>query len=422
MKRYIKLCVIFIMILNLSLGVSCQKKDEIEKSKVYIGTINVITDERHKNQFETAAEEFKKIHNQANINVKVSNDIRENIDSLLKNKKSESDILTVNDEDLDYVLDNYKSDILNLKSRVSSYKGSILSNKIYNATVNGNIYAMPWDVLPELIVYRRDIFKTNDVNPDDIKTWQDYIEIGNKLKEKTGMNFMVNCKSDSNLNMILANQLGTSYFNSDKELDFKSGKWTKIFDLEKELYNNNLIVNVDSDDKLLSMAKDGDILTFIATPYLAYDLMNTMKSDDIWGVMKLPAFEPGGNESVSVGGTNLVINKNSDNVDLSSEFIKFILTDDKLQIDLLNNYGRIPVYKNAYYFKDINRFVNYYNNNIWKLFIDSQMQSFNIKYTKYFPEVKDKINAILSPDNLKSKDKKDLVSDITKAIEKVVVQ
>ncbi|WP_446898268.1 ABC transporter substrate-binding protein [Clostridium sp. LBM24168] len=411
MKRYMKLSLVFILIVNLIMTVSCQKKDSYSSDELYRGNITIATDSIHKSQIQFAAKEFEKNQKYVSINIRV--------DDNLKNIKNQYDIMSIDDEDIKYIIDKDKNNILDLTNLISSYRNNIIYNKLHNDIYKDKVYAVPWESIPRLVIYRRDIFKNKGINVMDIKTWQDYIDIGKKLNRETGKYFMGNDLSTNDLNLILANQLGSSYFNNNEKLDFESEKWSRIFELEKQMYSQNTIINFDSEKEVIDAASRGSILAFIATSYSAHNLMNAMpESKKMWGVMNLPAFEQGGNTSASLGGINLIVNKNSKNIKLANAFIKFAITDDKLQIELLDKYGRIPVYKDSYSFKDINKSIEYFDDSIWKLFIISQQGASNIEYTKYFPEVKNKLNSILRPNNIKQKDTKTIISYIGKILEK----
>ncbi|AND83377.1 extracellular solute-binding protein [Clostridium tyrobutyricum] len=416
-NRCTKLIIIILMVVILSMVVSCKKQDSYKKQEVYKGDINIVTDKNHELQFKYAAEEFKKVQNKVNINIIVSNNIQSNFERFLKNEDYKKDIISVDNENLQYIVDKYKDDILNLTNLVSSYKNNIVYNRINDNSIDGKIYSMPWDATPKLIVYRKDLFDSKGIDTNDIKTWKDYIEVGKKLSKDTGKTFMGNYENN-NLNLLFANQLDTSYFNN-KKLDLESEKWSRIFDLEKEMYTENIVLNFGSEREMLESAESGKTLTFIGIPYSVYKLMKDIpKVKGVWGIMQLPAFESGGNTSVSTNGMNVIVNKSSQNSQLALAFIKFALTDDKLQLDLLNNTGRFPVYKTAYSFKYMDKTVDYFNSNVWKMFAISQQSAYNVEYTKNFPMVKNKINSVLSSDNLKTKDTKTLIAIIGKSLEK----
>lgn len=419
MKKYIKLSLIFMLIINLGIMVSCQKENSYNASKSYSGNINIVTDKFHKAQLEFVAEQFEKSQKNVVINIKIDKDLKNDFGKLIRDKDNINDVISVDNENTQYTIDKYKNDILDLTELSSNYRDNLVLNSLYNTTYNGKVYAMPWDVLPRLIVYRKDIFKKNGISISDIKTWQDYIQVGNKLYKNTGKNFTGNNSEDNDLNLILSNQLGTSYFNYNKKLDFESPKWSRVFNLEKNIYSQNTIVNFKSESDIIDSARCGNILAFIATPYSVRDLMKVMPNDkDMWGVMNLPSFEPGGNTNVSIGGMNLVVNNNSKNSELALAFIKFALTNDEVQLELLNNFGRIPVYKNAYYFKNVNKNVKYFDDAVWSSFINCQQGSLNIEYSKNFPDVKNKLAVILNSYNIKNKDVKILIYSIGKNLEK----
>ncbi|MDI6642334.1 MAG: extracellular solute-binding protein, partial [Elusimicrobiota bacterium] len=72
-----------------------------------------------------------------------------------------------------------------------------LSQSPYNAKVYGNLYvpyawsqsntadgrliALPADIAPATMFWRRDVFAERGVSIDNIKTWNDYIEVGKKF-------------------------------------------------------------------------------------------------------------------------------------------------------------------------------------------------------------------------------------------------
>ncbi len=55
-----------------------------------------------------------------------------------------------------------------------------------DATVNGQIYALPDSVRPQVLFYNKAIFDEYGVDPEMMKTMEGYIEAGRQLKEKSG--------------------------------------------------------------------------------------------------------------------------------------------------------------------------------------------------------------------------------------------
>ena len=51
---------------------------------------------------------------------------------------------------------------------------------------DGHIWGLPWDIGPAILWYREDLFEKYGVEPDSIKTWDDYIAAGKKIDAASG--------------------------------------------------------------------------------------------------------------------------------------------------------------------------------------------------------------------------------------------
>ncbi|CAB1254152.1 ABC transporter substrate-binding protein [Clostridium sp. HV4-5-A1G] len=415
MNRCVKRVLFLVLVIILISTVSCNGPQGKKDSKELLqGNIKIVTDMEHGPQLKFAANRFSETYKKVTVDVITVKGTDDNIKSILDNSKYQADILTVNDSYVKHILSAYSDKILKITDSVSLYKNILLSNKVNNDTIKGSIYALPWDTCPETLIYRKDIFAKEGIDENNIKTWNDYIEAGKKIKKDTGKVFMADVSNyDSDIFLLLANQLGTSYFNESGKLGFESQKWSKVMDIAKILYRENLIKDFSSKSNLINELKGDKIVSFIGDPTYAKSLMNTYSKDSYkWGIMKFPSFEAGGNRDVSVGGTNLIINKNTKQAKLAQTFINFALTDDKLQMDLLNKYGRFPASINIYNLVDFNKQVSYFDNRIWNLFAEVEQGSFNINYTKDFPRVREKVKKILTATNVENKDFKTIMENI----------
>lgn len=390
-----------------------QKGNETTNEKVLKGNIKIITDETHKSQFKLAADRFKMLYDKVNVDIIVSNDIDDNVKSILNNSQYNADIITVHDSYVKYVLYQNPGKFLELTNLINPYKSVLLNNKIDNDSIEGKVYAVPWDTYPKVLIYRKDVFTDQGIDINNMKTWSDYIDAGRKINKNTGNIFLANSLDDNNnIFLLLANQLGTSYFNEKGELDFSSSNWSRLVEIVKILYGEGLIKDFNSKDEIIAGAQSKRIVSFVADPTYASELMKYSQDSGKWGVIKLPAFEPGGNRDVSLGGTNLLINKNTSSSNLAQEFIKFTIRNDKLQMDLLNQYGKFPVNMDVYKSVDFTEQIPYFNSEIWNLFSSVETGAFDINYTKEFPKVKETIKNILTSYNIKIGDFKTIIENI----------
>ncbi|MEY7999351.1 ABC transporter substrate-binding protein [Clostridium sp. Mt-5] len=415
MNRYIKTVLFLILALTSIFAVSCNRHQDNEVSKESLqGNIEIVTDVEHGPQLKLAASRFREVHKKVNVDVIVVKDTDNNIKSILDNSQYAADIITLDDSYVKHILSVYSDRILKITDSGNLYKNTLLNNKMNNDTMKGSIYALPWDTCPKALIYRKDIFAKENIDVDNIKTWSDYIEVGRKIKEDTGKVLMGNLSDDNNdIFLLLANELGTSYFNESGKLSFQSEKWSRIIEMAKILYGENLIEDFNSKSELINRLKGDKIVSFIGDPTYAKALMNDYPKDSYkWGIIKLPSFEPGGNRDVSLGGINLIINKNTKQVNLTQDFINFALTDDELQMDLLNDYGRFPVNMDIYNLVDLNKQVPYFDSKAWNLFAGVEQGSFSINYTKDFPKVREKVKEILTEPIVENQDFKTISENI----------
>lgn len=424
MSKNTKRFLLFILINMLILTVSCSKNNNVTKQEDTLkGEIKVVTEEKYAEQLKTAADKFKKIHPRVNIEIKIDNNIKNKVIDKSNNQENAIDIINIEDQNAQYFIDKSPEFALDVTDAVSSYKDKISKNKLDNLTVKNKIYGIPWNTSPKVILYRSDVFLKEKINVDDIKTWNDYVSVGKKISKDTGKKLLVNVQDESNnFNIVLANQLGTSYFNREGKLDFNSKEWLKVIETAKLLYSQELMFEISSKNEFISLAKEGSVISIIADPSYISELMKNIPEDKgKWSIMKLPAFEAGGNRDSSVGGANLIINKNSSNATAVKGFVEFIATDEVAQMDFLNNYGTFPANPYIYTLINFNGIVDYFNAKVWNVFASVEKRSSTISYTKYFPIVKDAAKNTLTQSNIKEKDPKLILDSLEKDCENRII-
>ena len=62
-------------------------------------------------------------------------------------------------------------------------------------TKDGNVYGIPNLVAPMLFAYNKTLFEEAGIKAEDIVTWDDFIEAGKVLKDKTGVDML--CMAES---------------------------------------------------------------------------------------------------------------------------------------------------------------------------------------------------------------------------------
>jgi len=179
---------------------------------------------------------------------------------------------------------------------------------------NGNMFAVPWDIGPVSLVYRKDIFEKYEVTPPT--TWAEYITTGQKLmKDGIAMfPFSLTTPNPQDFAMFqkLLWQAGGSYFDKATgavTLDNDAG--IKAINQYAELIFAGIHLDVAPFSPAQYGAwKDGKIATDMSAAWMGHVFVDNVKEGEggfgQWRVAdQLPAYEAGGTPTSNLGGSNV---------------------------------------------------------------------------------------------------------------------
>ncbi|OIU69686.1 ABC transporter substrate-binding protein [Rossellomorea aquimaris] len=296
------------------------------------------------------------------------------------------DIVLVEDDRIQGYVQAFPQGFLDLSEKgFDDHKDKFPSFKNDLAQVDGKYFAMPFDAGPGGMFYRRSLFEEAGVKAEDIETWDDFLEAGKKIKEKTGSYAMPldMFKDDPTFRMML-NQQGVFYYDEKGNIDLTSPEAVKAMEMQKKFADADLIKNVDGWNGVVSSTVDGSVA---AIPFGAWyygtiiDQAKGTKGD--WGVFKLPAFEEGGNRASNLGGSSWMIPAASENTDAAYDFIEYFSTDKDTQIMAMEDYGLFPSLNTTYdseVFTGEDEFFG--GQKIWELFAEEMKDVPTAYYTK----------------------------------------
>ena len=94
--------------------------------------------------------------------------------------------------------------------------------KVANMTVDGKQYGVPFDSGVTAMFYRTDLIEESGFSVDEIEaciTWDRFIEIGEAVKEKTGVSMLTLDPSDFGLVRTMMQSSGTWYTDETGKLN-----------------------------------------------------------------------------------------------------------------------------------------------------------------------------------------------------------
>ncbi len=294
------------------------------------------------------------------------------------------DIVLVEDDRIQGYMETFPDAFVNLsdmgfddsKDSFPTYKTELLSK-------DGAMYGFPFDGGPTGVFYRTDYFEEAGVNPDDIKTWDDFIDAGKKIKKATGKEMLgLDLNGDDGLYRMMMTQQGTFYFDDEKNVNFTSEESKMAAEKVKMMKEAGLVKDTVGWDAWISAMAQGDVATAPSGAWLSGSITQQAKdTEGKWGVFKLPAFEEDGNRAANLGGSNYVITSASKKQDIAYDFMKFFSTSDDVQLTAMDN-GLFPtlntIYENDAFTKDVEFFSN---QPIWELFASEMNDIPSVNYT-----------------------------------------
>jgi len=255
------------------------------------------------------------------------------------------DIIQTQARDFPAFMKKFPGQFVDVTDKASPLKDKFLASSWDSVTVEGKIYAMPWDLGPMALYYRTDMFKEAGIDPVQIETWDDYITAGQKLKEHFGGNVvMTGYAPDFDFFEIFFNQLGGNYATPDGKIALKSEQAIQSLTLWRRMVDSGVAIDIKDWNGRITAVKNNKIASVPYAVWYAGTLMNSVADQrGKWGIIPLPSFTKGGNKQANLGGSVLTIAKKSQNPDAAWKFIEYCLATDEGQTIMLK-YGLFPSY------------------------------------------------------------------------------
>jgi len=212
-------------------------------------------------------------------------------------------------------------------------------------TQDGRLIGMPLDIAPATMFWRRDVFAAHGVSINDIKTWEDYINVGKKLT--------YDADGDGKIDHWLVDNAGdvamvlwgghTHFFDADGNCIVTNDRFVKAFTIAKKIRDAGLDANVGAwTNEWYNLFKQGTIATAINGAWLMGHLKNWMapKTAGKWGAAQLPE-----GMYTQRGGSWYTIPQASTHKDAAWKFVKFMTTNPVVQLRAFDVTNAFPAVK-----------------------------------------------------------------------------
>ncbi|WP_155836164.1 ABC transporter substrate-binding protein [Alicyclobacillus herbarius] len=281
------------------------------------------------------------------------------------------DIVQTQNRDFPAFLKKFPGEFVDITDRVQGIKSDFVSSAWEPVTQDGKVYAMPWDIGPAAVYYRKDLYKQAGIDPNSIKTWDDFIQAGKKLKQKfPGVAMWGYGDDDFDPFEMLFNELGGNYVTSDGKIDLTSQQAQQALATLKKMKDAGILMDFKDWNGEITALNNGKMAAVVYPVWYAGTLMNSVKNQSgKWGLIPLPAFSSNGNHEANLGGSVLAITKQSKNVDAAWKFLDYCLATDEGESVMLK-YGLFPSYVPFYKTQQFKQNFPYFGMAIYPFFAE----------------------------------------------------
>ncbi len=217
-----------------------------------------------------------------------------------------------------------------------------------NCLVDGRLYAIPWDMGPCAVFYKKHIFDQYGIDPDAIETWDDYIEAGKHIVSESGgktkMFHMPTSSDMARLFEMLLQQNGGQIFDDEGRIAVNSAQSLQVLRLIRKLLRSGIGSNVPffSPEQLASFQND-TVATYPIAVWFGGTIRNSApKTAGGWRVFRLPALEPGGPRVSNLGGSVLVIPDQCPKKPEAWAFVEYALCTKEGQLEQYRKFDLFP--------------------------------------------------------------------------------
>lgn len=288
--------------------------------------------------------------------------------------------------------------LYDLTEKTAPYRDKMVPFKWEDAMKDDKVYAMPWDSGPVVMFYRKDIFEAAGLptEPEQvaerIKTFEDYKEAGNLIKEKTGKAMFADSRTRSNNRFFetMMWQRGQWYFDKDGNVSLDAPEVIETGEFYAGMVKDGLIVDAEAfSENWLNAFADGNIATIVGAAWYDNLLSNLIDPDSSgkWGVVPMPKWsESDPYASANDGGSNLAINANSEHPEEAWAFIEFMLGREDSQLKMMEEGGFLPSLQTTFEDEAYAEPVEYFGNQpVREVFTEALGQIYPQAYTVDFP-------------------------------------
>jgi arabinosaccharide transport system substrate-binding protein len=205
-------------------------------------------------------------------------------------------------------------------------------------TTRGRIYALPHDVHPTMLAYRKDIVAELGIDVDELTTWDEFVRVGRQVtRDLDGDGVPDRYMLDLPKNggqwglLVMLRQRGIELFDAAGKTAFNKPETidTIIWYLHQTRGPERISYEAGWGQPFYKAISDGLVLFIITPDWKAGQYQMSMPAvAGKMALMPMPAWEKGGRRTSTYGMTGLAISRTTKHPELAWQFAKFLYYDE----------------------------------------------------------------------------------------------
>ncbi len=194
------------------------------------------------------------------------------------------------------------------------------------STVDGMNYGVPFDSGTAILALRTDVLKEAGFTVADFTdiTWNEFIEKGKVVKEKTGRPMISTTAGQSDIVKIMMQSAGASFFNEKGEPTIADNEvLLKVTKTYKDLVDSGVLLEVNSWDEFISSFVNDQVTGVMQGAWISGSIQTAKDQSGKWAVTSIPALDgvAAATHYSANGGSSWAVSANA-NVELATDFLK----------------------------------------------------------------------------------------------------
>lgn len=255
-------------------------------------------------------------------------DLEQKLNTVLASgvKEGLPDIVLIEDYNAQKYLQAYPGAFADLTNKIDYSK--FAKYKVELMTIDGKTYGVPFDSGVTGLFYRRDILEQAGYKPEDLNniTWDQFIEIGKRVKEKTGKYMLGFDPANGGLMRIMLQSAGEWYFDRDGKPNFTNNPALKEAVITyKKLLDAGIVKRVSGWNEWVATFNKGDTAAVVTGVWIIGSIKAESSQSGKWGLAPVPRLNINSSVNASnLGGSSWYVINSSKNKDVAIDFLKEI--------------------------------------------------------------------------------------------------